>query len=60
MTAAVVGKIDDAMLYYEFAALKGVEISDCPPYIAMAHDFAPHSIEDTERRFLDLFSQLYD
>jgi 5'-deoxynucleotidase YfbR-like HD superfamily hydrolase len=50
--------IDDAMLYYEFEALAGVQIRDIAPVITMAHDFAYKPMADVERDFLSLFEAL--
>ena len=57
--AAVVGEIDDAMLYFEFEVLKDVAISDVRPHLLAAPDFAQHPIPDIEQRYLTLFRQLY-
>ena len=57
--AVAVSQIDDAMLYHEFDVLKGVAISDERPGLCTEHDFAPHNIEGTERRFLEIFHRLY-
>ena len=56
--AAVVGEIDDAMLYYEFDALKGAAIGDRRPHLCIAHDFGLHTVPDIEHRFLELFRRL--
>lgn len=53
-----VKEIDDAMLYYEFEALAGVQIRDFAPVITMAHDFSYKPMEDVERDFLNLFDAL--
>jgi hypothetical protein len=56
---AALGDIDDAMLYYEFEALKGVAISDVRPHLLSAPDFTQHAIPDVEGKYLALFRKLY-
>lgn len=53
-----VKEIDDAMLYYEFEALAGVQIRDVAPVITMSHDFSYKPMADVERDFLSMFDVL--
>ncbi|MDY3867829.1 MAG: phosphohydrolase [Pyramidobacter sp.] len=50
--------IDDAMLWHEFSALMGEELWAERPQLHSQPDFSSHSMEETERHFLDLFSSL--
>ncbi|MDD5017646.1 MAG: phosphohydrolase [Eubacteriales bacterium] len=55
---AAVDDIDDAMLYYEFEALKDTRISKGKPYISMQHDFSLRPIEEVKRGFLDMLASI--
>lgn len=50
--------IDDAILYYEFIALKQARIRQETPYISMEHDFGYRDMGEVEAQFLEMFEEL--
>lgn len=54
----MIKEVDDAMLFYEFRDLMGVDLFENPPHIAMAHDFSLRAFESVEKEFIDLVQAL--
>jgi len=53
----IIKDIDDAMLYYEFEAISGVQVFDTAPYISVRHDFKTREIGEVEREFIRCFAE---
>ena len=53
-----VSEIDNAMPYYEFINIMGIEICKAPPYISMEHDFSCKESEIVEAQYLSMFYEL--
>ncbi len=53
-----VAEIDDAMLYFEFVALTGLQIFDKAPVAYMRHDFSFCDMAEVEARFIALYREL--
>jgi|AGTN01.2.fsa_nt_gi hypothetical protein len=53
-----VREIDDAMLYWEFVALAGVEIMDAAPFVSMRHDFSFRDMAAVRDEFIALAEAL--
>lgn len=53
-----VSQVDDAVLYHEFNALRGVQISSDAPATYMEHDFSQRDFFAVEDEFLALFREL--
>ena len=54
-----ISDVDDALLYYEFIALKETPpVSGLPPEISMEHDFSQRDFDTVENEFIDIFKLL--
>lgn len=52
-------EIDDSILYYEFFHFMGEELMECPGELKSQPVFDTEPFEDTERKYLKLFEELY-
>ena len=55
---AQISAVDDAVLYHEFNALRGVQITADAPDTFMEHDFSQRDFVAVEHEFLSLFHEL--
>ena len=54
-----ISNVDDALLYYEFIALKEIPpVPGLPPEISMEHDFSQRDFVTVENEFIDIFNLL--
>lgn len=53
-----ISQVDDAVLYHEFNALRGVQITSDAPATYMEHDFSQRDFAVVEGEFLELFREL--
>lgn len=50
--------IDDALLYFEFIELMGIQVFDTSPEKCMEHDFSQRDFSNVENEFIYIFNRL--